>query len=194
MKSDIEISQSAKLLPIDEVARRYGIERGEIKLYGDYKAKVKLSALERLAQKPNGKYIDITAITPTPLGEGKTVNTIGLSLGLNHIGKKAVACIRQPSMGPVFGIKGGAAGGGLFADRADGRFQPAPDRRHARGNGGAQPAGRGGGHLADAEEPAEYRSVQGRHQTSGGHQRPRAARDHRGPGRQDQRRAAPDGL
>ncbi len=112
MKSDIEISQATKLLPISEVAKRYGIAREEIELYGDYKAKVKPDILKRLADRPNGKYIDITAITPTPLGEGKTVNTIGLSLGLNHIGKKAVACIRQPSMGPVFGIKGGAAGGG----------------------------------------------------------------------------------
>lgn len=112
MKSDIEISQSTKMIPIWELAEKHGIKRSELELYGDYKAKVKMEILDRLKGRPNGKYIDITAITPTPLGEGKTVSTIGLSLGLNHIGKKVITCIRQPSMGPVFGIKGGAAGGG----------------------------------------------------------------------------------
>jgi len=112
MKSDIEISQSTKMVPIWDLAEKYGINRDELELYGDYKAKVRLDILDRLKDKPNGKYIDITAITPTPLGEGKTVTTIGLSLGLNHIGKSIITCIRQPSMGPVFGIKGGAAGGG----------------------------------------------------------------------------------
>ena len=112
MKSDIEISQSTKMVPIWELAEKHGIRRDELELYGDYKAKVKLEILDRLKDKPNGKYIDVTAITPTPLGEGKTVSTIGLSLGLNHIGKSIITCIRQPSMGPVFGIKGGAAGGG----------------------------------------------------------------------------------
>ena len=112
MKSDIEISQSTQMIPIRRLAERYGINRDELESYGDYKAKVKLEILERLKDRPNGKYIAITAITPTPLGEGKTVNTIGLSLGLSRIGKRAVTCIRQPSMGPVFGIKGGAAGGG----------------------------------------------------------------------------------
>jgi len=106
------MSQSTKMLPIWEVAEKYGIRRDELELYGDYKAKVRLQVLERLSDRPNGKYIDITAVTPTPLGEGKTVSTIGLALGLNHIGKRAVTCLRQPSMGPVFGIKGGAAGGG----------------------------------------------------------------------------------
>ncbi|MFH1260261.1 MAG: formate--tetrahydrofolate ligase [Elusimicrobiota bacterium] len=110
--SDLEIAQSAKMKPITEVAENVGIRRGELELYGDYKAKVKLDILERLKDRPNGKYIDVTAITPTPLGEGKTVTTIGLSLGLNKIGKKVVTCLRQPSLGPVFGIKGGAAGGG----------------------------------------------------------------------------------
>jgi len=98
MKSDIEIAQSAKMKPIKEIA--------------DYKAKVKLEVLEDFKHKPDGKYIDVTAITPTPLGEGKTVTTIGLSMALNKIGKKTITCIRQPSLGPVFGIKGGAAGGG----------------------------------------------------------------------------------
>lgn len=112
MLSDIEIARGVKMKPIVEIAGELGINRDEIELYGDYKAKVRLEILDRVKNRPNGKYIDVTAITPTPLGEGKTVNTLGLALGLNKIGKNAIACIRQPSLGPVFGIKGGAAGGG----------------------------------------------------------------------------------
>ncbi len=112
MLSDLEIAQKAKLRKIEEIAADVGIERDELELYGDYKAKVKLDILDRLAGRPNGKYIDVTAITPTPLGEGKTVSTIGTTQALCAIGKKAIVCIRQPSLGPVFGIKGGAAGGG----------------------------------------------------------------------------------
>lgn len=110
--SDIEIAQSIPLKPIVEIAESAGIKRNELELYGDYKAKVKLEILDRVKNNPQAKYIDVTAITPTPLGEGKTVTTIGLSLGLAKIGKKVITCIRQPSLGPVFGIKGGAAGGG----------------------------------------------------------------------------------
>jgi formyltetrahydrofolate synthetase len=112
MLSDLDIAQAAKLKPIWEIAEGIGIRRNELELYGDTKAKVKLEILDRLRNRPQGKYIDVTAITPTPLGEGKTVTTIGLSQGLGHIGKKVFTCIRQPSMGPTFGIKGGAAGGG----------------------------------------------------------------------------------
>ncbi len=112
MKTDLEIAQEATMLPIKEIAAKLGIEEGELELYGNYKAKVSLDLLKRLEGRPNGKYIDVTAINPTPLGEGKTVTTIGLTLGLNKIGKNAITCIRQPSLGPVFGIKGGAAGGG----------------------------------------------------------------------------------
>jgi formyltetrahydrofolate synthetase len=111
-KSDLEVARAARLKPISEIAKKYGIRQKELDLYGDHKAKVDLSILERLGDRPEGKYIDVTAITPTPLGEGKTVTTIGSSLGLGAIGKKVFTCIRQPSMGPVFGIKGGAAGGG----------------------------------------------------------------------------------
>ena len=111
--SDIDIAQSIKTKPIVEIAAKCGIKREELELYGDDKAKIKLELLERLKSKKQGKYIDVTAITPTPLGEGKTVTTIGLSLGLAAIGKKVITCIRQPSLGPVFGIKGGAAGGGF---------------------------------------------------------------------------------
>ncbi len=110
--SDIEIAQAADLKLITEIAETMGVNRDELELYGETKAKVKLEILDRLKGRPDGKYIDVTAITPTPLGEGKTVNTIGLSQGLAKIGKKVCTCIRQPSLGPVFGIKGGAAGGG----------------------------------------------------------------------------------
>jgi len=112
LPSDLEIAQQAKLRKIEEVATEAGLLREDLELYGDYKAKVKLEVQERLADRPNGKYIDVTAITPTPLGEGKTVTTIGLTQALCTIGKNAIVCIRQPSLGPVFGIKGGAAGGG----------------------------------------------------------------------------------
>lgn len=112
MKSDLKIAQAAELKPITEITRAYGIEDSELIPYGHYMGKVSLDMLSRMADTPKGKYIDVTAITPTPLGEGKTVTTIGLSLGLNAIGKKVATCIRQPSLGPVFGIKGGAAGGG----------------------------------------------------------------------------------
>jgi len=112
MNSDLEIAQAATMKPILEIAKSAGIEEDELDLYGKWKAKVHLSILKRLKDRPNGKYIDVTAITPTPLGEGKTVTTIGLSQGLGVIGKNVITCIRQPSLGPVFGIKGGAAGGG----------------------------------------------------------------------------------
>ena len=98
--------------PITEIASALGLTEDEIEPYGKYKAKVNLSVLDRLKDRPSGKLIDVTAITPTPLGEGKTVTTIGLSQSLGYIGKKVFTCIRQPSLGPVFGIKGGAAGGG----------------------------------------------------------------------------------
>jgi formate--tetrahydrofolate ligase len=112
MLSDLDIAQKAALKPIRDVARKLGIRDDELEMFGEVKAKVDLKILDRLAKAPKGKYIDVTAITPTPLGEGKTVTTIGLSQALGHIGKSVCTCIRQPSLGPVFGIKGGAAGGG----------------------------------------------------------------------------------
>ena len=112
MLSDLDIAQRAKLLPITDIARGLGIEDDELEMYGKTKAKIALSVMKRLAGRPNGKYIDVTAITPTPLGEGKTTTTIGLAMALNRVGARTIAAIRQPSLGPVFGIKGGAAGGG----------------------------------------------------------------------------------
>jgi len=111
--SDIEIAQAATPLPIDQIASEAGILPEELDLYGKTKAKVHLSIRDRLKDSPNGKYIVVTAITPTPLGEGKTTTTVGLSQALGaHLGKRVFTCIRQPSQGPTFGIKGGAAGGG----------------------------------------------------------------------------------
>ena len=111
--SDIEIAQACKMKPIVEIAEKLGLQADEYDLHGKYKAKVSLTVRDRLADAPQGKYIDVTAITPTPLGEGKTTTTVGLSQALGaHLKKNVVTCIRQPSMGPTFGIKGGAAGGG----------------------------------------------------------------------------------
>ena len=110
--SDIKIAQAADLHPIVDVAKSLGLSEDDIDLFGKWKAKVHLDVLEKFSDRANGKYIDVTAITPTPLGEGKTVTTIGLSQGLHYIGEKVFTCIRQPSQGPTFGIKGGAAGGG----------------------------------------------------------------------------------
>ena len=112
MLSDLEIAQAAQMKPVIEIARGLGLEEDEIDLYGKYKAKIHLSALERLKGRPNGKYIDVTAITPTPLGEGKTVTSIGLGQALAKIGKRVCNTLREPSLGPTFGIKGGACGGG----------------------------------------------------------------------------------
>ena len=110
--SDIEISRAATPKPITEIAAAAGILPAELEPYGHVKAKVRLDILDRLGDAPNGKYIDVTAITPTPLGEGKTTTSVGLTQAMGLIGKNVFLCIRQPSMGPTFGIKGGAAGGG----------------------------------------------------------------------------------
>ncbi len=112
MKSSLEIARHAPLRPVTEIAHELGLLPDEVELYGPHKAKIRLSVLERLAGQPDGREIIVTAITPTPLGEGKTTTTIGLAQGLNRIGVRAAATIRQPSLGPVFGLKGGAAGGG----------------------------------------------------------------------------------
>ena len=112
-KTDLEIARSVKPRPIVDVARDLGLRDDEIEPYGSVKAKITLAGIERLEQeRPRGKYVLVTAISPTPLGEGKSTTTVGLAQGLNRIGHKAAVCIRQPSLGPVFGIKGGAAGGG----------------------------------------------------------------------------------
>jgi len=113
VRSDIEIAQSATLKPIAEVAARLGIPSASIDPYGHFKAKIDLDYIDSLKDKPDGKLILVTALSPTPAGEGKTTTTVGLGDALNKIGKKTIICLREPSLGPVFGMKGGAAGGGF---------------------------------------------------------------------------------
>ena len=110
-KTDIEIAQECKMKPIFEIAKTAGIDEKYIEQYGRYKAKVDLSLLDEV-KRPDGKLVLVTAITPTPAGEGKTTTTIGLADGLKRIGKNVIVALREPSLGPVFGVKGGAAGGG----------------------------------------------------------------------------------
>lgn len=112
MKTDIEIAKSASMRPISEVASSLGILDNELELYGPYKAKINDEFLKRTADRPSGKLILVTAINPTPAGEGKTTTTVGLGMAMNRMGKKTVIALREPSLGPVFGVKGGAAGGG----------------------------------------------------------------------------------
>ena len=112
MKTDIQIAQEATMLPITDIAKSLGIEDEELELYGRYKAKINDAFLKRTADRPNGKLVLVTAINPTPAGEGKTTTSVGLGMALNRLGKKAVIALREPSLGPVFGVKGGAAGGG----------------------------------------------------------------------------------
>ncbi|MBU5292925.1 formate--tetrahydrofolate ligase [Anaerosalibacter bizertensis] len=112
MKTDVQIAQQSKMKPIEEIAKQLGLSREDLELYGDYKAKVSLDVLKQREDQPDGKLILVTAINPTPAGEGKTTMNIGLSMALNKIGKTAISALREPSLGPCFGIKGGAAGGG----------------------------------------------------------------------------------
>src|SRR5258707_13769980 len=110
--TDLQIARKARLLPMTEVAAKMGIGPHLLEPYGRDVAKIKLEAIEELADRPKAKYVVVSAITPTPLGEGKTTTTVGLGQALTHIGRPATVAIRQPTMGPAFGIKGGAAGGG----------------------------------------------------------------------------------
>ena len=112
MKSDIEIAQEAVMLPIQEVAAQLDLTEDDLELYGKYKAKLSDDCLRRFSDQPDGKLILVTAINPTPAGEGKTTTSVGLGEAFGKLGKKAVLALREPSLGPCFGIKGGAAGGG----------------------------------------------------------------------------------
>jgi formate--tetrahydrofolate ligase len=112
MATELEVARSTKLEAITEIARARGLGDDDLELYGIYKAKISLDVLKRLKDKPNGKYVVVTAVTPTPLGEGKTTTSVGLSMAMNRVGYQTGLCLRQASLGPVFGIKGGAAGGG----------------------------------------------------------------------------------
>ncbi len=113
MPSSLEIAQAATLRPILDVAVEAGLLPEEVEPYGRYKAKVDLSVVERLADRPDAKLVNVTAITPTPAGEGKTTTSVSLTQGLGKLGRKPILCLREASLGPVFGVKGGAAGGGI---------------------------------------------------------------------------------
>ena len=112
MLTDVQIAQSTKMMPIKEVAQKIGLSEDDLELYGKYKAKISLETIKRLENHKDGKLVLVTAINPTPAGEGKTTTMIGLSQGLNSLGYKTVVAMREPSLGPCFGVKGGAAGGG----------------------------------------------------------------------------------
>jgi formate--tetrahydrofolate ligase len=112
MPSSLEIAQQAQLRPITEIAAATGLDPDEVEPYGRYKAKIDLGVLDRLSGNADGKLIDVAAITPTKAGEGKTTTSVSLTQGLGHIGRQVALCLREASLGPVFGIKGGAAGGG----------------------------------------------------------------------------------
>ena len=112
MKTDIEIAKEATMLPITKIAEKFGITDDELELYGKYKAKINDEFLKRMESRPNGKLVLVTAINPTPAGEGKTTTSVGLGMAMNKLGKNTVIALREPSLGPVFGVKGGAAGGG----------------------------------------------------------------------------------
>ena len=112
MPNDLQIARKATLKPLPEIAASMGIEKDLLEPYGEAVAKIRLEAIEELKDRPKAKYVVVSAITPTPLGEGKTTTTVALGQAFSHIGKRATVAIRQPAMGPTFGIKGGAAGGG----------------------------------------------------------------------------------
>ena len=114
-KSDIEIAQECEMLPITQIAEKAGIDDKYLEQYGKYKAKIDYNLLKE-SDKKDGKLILVTAINPTPAGEGKTTTTVGLADGMQRLGKSAMVALREPSLGPVFGVKGGAAGGGIFPD------------------------------------------------------------------------------
>src|SRR3954452_24592179 len=112
MKSSLEIAQEAELLPIDEIGERIGLQPDELEPYGRYKSEISLTAIDRLAGQPDAKLVCVAGMTPTKAGEGKTTTSVALTEGLGYIGRSPVLCLREPSLGPVFGIKGGAAGAG----------------------------------------------------------------------------------
>mgnify|MGYP003533699677 CR=1 FL=1 len=132
MQSDIEIAQSARLKPIHAISEALGIPEESLDPRGRHIGKVAQPWLDTLADRPDGKLVLVTAISPTPAGEGKTTTTVGLGDGLNRIGKKAIICLREPSLGPCFGVKGGAAGGGICRG---GRGVGICGRRHCAGTG-----------------------------------------------------------
>ena len=194
MKSSLEIAQEAELLPIETIAERVGLEPDEFEPYGRFKAKVALDVLDRLKDAPDGKIVCVAGMTPTKAGEGKTTTAVSLTQGLGRIGKGPVLCLREPSLGPVFGIKGGAAGGGMT------QVVPMEDLNlhftgdiHAVGRR-QQPARRAARRLDPARQPAQDRRAARRLAARARHERPRPARGRARPRRAGQRLPARVGL
>ena len=177
VKSDIEIAREAKMKPIMEIGKRLGIPEKDLIPYGHTKAKVHLDYVDSLKSKPDGKLILVTAINPTPAGEGKTTTTVGLGDGLNRIGKKAMVALREPSLGPCFGMKGGAAGGGYA------QIVPMEDiNLHFTGDFHAITSAHNLPERPDRQPHLLGQRTRHRHPPRGlaprdGHERPRAARD-----------------
>ena len=194
MKSSLEIAQDATLQPIETIAERTGLLPEEFEPYGRYKAKVSLDVISRLSDAPDGKLVCVAGVTPTKAGEGKTTTAVSLTQGLGAIGRDPLLCLREPSLGPVFGVKGGAAGGGLA------QVVPMEDLNlhftgdiHAVG-GGQQPARRGPRRVDPARQPARDRRAPGGVEARARHERPRAAPDHARAGRPGERLPARVGL
>jgi hypothetical protein len=186
--SNIEIAQRAKMRPIVPLGtERLGIPAESLEPYGHYKAKVSLDYLAQLADRPDGKLVLVTAISPTPAGAGKTTTTVGLGDGLNLLGKRAMVCLREPALGPVFGMKGGAAGGGHS------QVVPMEDiNLHFWNFAAIALANPRGPHRQPhlPGQPARVRRAAHHLAARGGRERPRAARDRHRPGRDGQRGAA----
>ena len=193
--SDIDIAQAAKMRPIMDIAReKLGIAPENLNPYGHYKAKVSMEYIKSLKDKKNGKLILVTAITPTPAGEGKTTTTVGLTDALNFIGKKAMMCLREPSLGPSFGMKGGAAGGGYA------QVVPMEDiNLHFTGDFHAITSAHNllsaliDNHIYWGND-ARHRQPPRRMAPRDGHERSRVTRDHLLAGRRRQRVSARGGL
>lgn len=141
MKTDIEIAQEAVKLPIKEVAESYGIVEDDLELYGKYKAKITDELWQQVKDRPDGKLVLVTAINPTPAGEGKTTTSIGLADALTRLGKKTMIALREPSLGPCFGIKGGARRRWICPGGSDGRSEPSFYRRFPCHHFSQQPSG-----------------------------------------------------
>ena len=192
MPSSLEIAQNAALQPIGDIAAAAGLLPDEVESYGRYKAKIDLSVLERLADRPDGKLVCVTAITPTKAGEGKTTTSVSLTQGLGHIGKRVALCLREASLGPVFGIKGGAAGAGYA------QVVPMEDMNlhftgdiHAIGAANNLLAAMLEAHILHGNKLG-HRPAEGVVAALHRHQRPRAPRRRRRARRQGERLRAPD--
>ena len=191
MPSDIEIAQAAKLQRISKIAlEKLGIAEDHLEPYGHYKAKVSLKYLDSLKGKPDGKLILVTAMTPTPAGEGKTTTTVGLGDALNHIGKKAMICLREPSLGPVLRRQGRRRRRRLRAGRADGGHQPPFHRRLQRDRAREQPARGAARQPHQPRQRARHRHPPHPVEARGRHERPRAARHRRRARRHGERLSA----